>query len=218
MGDRIPPIDDSLTVLDSETIYRSDDWWKAVVRYRYEDTSPETAVYLWHKDDGAWSRKNKYIAKTDAGWTTDRRVIDSLIDGVSPESDGPLPVSDYYSVDAGTTISKSDDWWKAVVRIDQKGDYETEEVIVYLWQRQDDEWFRRQKYAIKDRDSWSVERAAISSMLDSDADAADTDRDSTSDGVIEAADPPADIDSDIKSELEQIGDEIDEHLSNVLQE
>ncbi|AWB28521.1 hypothetical protein [Halococcoides cellulosivorans] len=222
MNDSIetPPVDDSLTVLSSKSIYRTDEWWKVVVRYQYEDSAAETAVYLWHRDDSEWTRKNKYVIKTKDAWETDRRVIASLLNGAMSETENEFPVSDYYHVDAGTTISKSDDWWKAIVRIDQKGSYETEEVVVYLWQNEDGQWFRRQKYAVKNWDSWDDERTAISSMLTTetsgqpdDSDESVSDRESGED-TTDTAEP---VDTDIKSDLEQIGDEIEDHLSETFE-
>ncbi|MFC6720283.1 hypothetical protein [Halobacteriaceae bacterium SHR40] len=215
--DNDPPVHESLTVIEFTDIYRTEEWWKAVVRYRLESNSEETAIYLWHNDDDdGWTRKNKYVIKTEEAWETDRQVIKSLLDGQG--NDGDFPVSDYYNIDAGTTVSKSDDWWKAIVRIDQKGSYETEEVIVYLWQYQDDKWRRRQKYAIKDNDSWAEERDIISSMLSDSAGqvspgagetpATATDRSDTS-----TSEP---IDSSIMKELEEIGDDIEKHLSETL--
>jgi hypothetical protein len=211
-----PPVRESLTVIDFTDIYRTEEWWKAVVQYGLESGSKETAIYLWHNDDDDWNRKNKYVIKTEEAWETDRQVIKSLLDGQG--DDGDFPVSDYYNIDAGTTVSKSDDWWKAIVRVDQKGSYETEEVIVYLWQYQDGKWRRRQKYAIKDNDSWNEEREMISSMLSASTDPVSTESTetppTTSGGSDTSISDPTD--SEIMNELEKIGDDIEKHLSETL--
>ena len=76
-----------------------------------------------------------------------------------------FPVSDYYEVGAGETVFQSGDWWKAIVKIVQKGSYETKEAIIYLWEKTDGEWRRRQKYAIKSEEKWQEERTAVESVL-----------------------------------------------------
>jgi hypothetical protein len=164
-GDDLP-VHESLTVLDSEAIYQTDDWWKAVVRYHYGDPDDsEVAVYLWHRD-GEWTRKNKYVVKTGEAWETDKLVIESLLQGDGPSvSTDELPVSDYYSLGAGKSIFKTDQWWKAIVQVTQKGEYETNNVMVYLWQRQDGEWRRRQKYTVKSESKWAEESATIEKIL-----------------------------------------------------
>jgi len=168
-----PPVHESLTVVDAESIYRNEDWWKAVVKYRFEDSSDATeiAVYLWHHDDG-WTRKNKYVIKTKEAWETDRDIITQLLSGdlANQDSDSceEYPVSDFYEVADGVTIFNSKGWWKAILNIEQKGDYETNEVMVYLWQKRDEEWKRRQKYTIKSMSDWETEAEIVESMLGSD--------------------------------------------------
>ena len=53
-----PPTHESLHVVDTKNIYRNEEWWKAVVRYKFDQSEEydEIAVYLWHNDDG-WTRK-----------------------------------------------------------------------------------------------------------------------------------------------------------------
>ena len=164
------PVHEDLTVVEGETIYRTDDWWKGIVRYHFRDEErTEVAVYLWHRDEN-WTRKNKYTIKTASAWEEDRPLIESLLTGTPSEQDSEgdpstVPVSDYYTVDSAYTVFQSEEWWKAIVKISKKGDYETTEVIVYVWQNTDDGWRRRQKYAIKDLDDWDEERVLIESFL-----------------------------------------------------
>lgn len=203
------PLDESLHVLESADIYRNDDWWKAVVRYAFEedgDTS-EVAVYLWHNDEG-WTRKNKYVMKTPEAWNTDRQVINQFFtDTVSETSTEEFPVSDYYEVGAGETIFQSDGWWKAILKIVQKGSYETEEVMVYLWQQVDGDWRRRQKYTLKSEDRWANEVEVIESILDTDnltgSDTTDVAQSGSEDDAFTQPD-----------EFQQLSREIDQHLSD----
>jgi hypothetical protein len=165
------PVDDYLTVTDATDIYKTNKWWKAVVVYTAENQNDsETAVYLWLQDDGEWKTKNKYIVKTADAWEADTEVIDALLSGdydgsESIDTDDSLPVSDYYTVGEAHHVFQTDEWWKAIVRVDKKGDYETTEVIVYLWQCDDNKWRQRQKYAIKQRDDWEEEYAVISEYV-----------------------------------------------------
>lgn len=171
------PVHESLDVLDGETIYRTDEWHKAVVLYRYsitESDSPELAIYLWHKEDGKWKRKQKYVARTSDAWEEDRGVIERFLPALNDESvpnevdspDDTLPVSEYYHVAAAETVFKTDEWWKAVVVIDAKGDYETSEVILYLWQQTDNGWKCRQKYPIKRISDWEDDLSGITKFIE----------------------------------------------------
>lgn len=164
------PVHSSIDVHAGETIYRTDDWWKAAVTHSYDSGEPEIAIYLWHKDDDGWTRKNKYHVKTAEAWKSDRQLVDEYLSGGGKEVDAQddFPVSDYYHVARGESIFKADDWWKAIVTIDQKGSYETQEVIIYLWQQVDGDWRRRQKYAIKDVDDWQDDQTAVDALLDED--------------------------------------------------
>ncbi|UTF55586.1 hypothetical protein [Natronosalvus rutilus] len=195
------PISDSLTVLDGETIYRTDEWHKAAVLYTHEDknsdfSDPELAIYLWHKRDGKWGRKQKYSIRTADGWKEDREVLEQLlnafdgeiISGEFTDPNAELPVSDYYNVSTGITVFKTNRWWKAGVVIDAKGEYETTEVILYVWQRSDDEWKVRQKYAVKRPGDWKDDLEALSPLLDELESGADV----TSDEVANNDTPAAD--------------------------
>lgn len=204
------PVHDSLHVLNSEDVYRNDEWWKAVVRYTFDkdDDYDEVAVYLWHKDDG-WTRKNKYVIKTEEAWETDKAIINQLFSKSSSEAVGEdFPVSDYYEIAAGETIFESDGWWKAILKISQKGAYETEEVMVYLWQEVDGDWRRRQKYTIKSEERWTEEVTAIETVLDIDATSESNQRDE------QQSTPSSDGEEYTQpSEFKQLSREIDKHLS-----
>ncbi len=207
-----PPVHESLTVLDTADIYRTSEWWKAVVRYQFEGSGDhsETATYLWHNDDN-WTRKNKYVIKTADAWNTDTRVVDSLLGGrltEKPEYYGELPVSDYYTVGAGETIFRSNGWWKAILRIDQKGSYETDEVMIYLWQQTEDGWRRRQKHTIKTESDWEEERSTVDRILRN----SDTDVPGTSGGGTNQGDDTTRREKP-GDELEKLHRELEDHVS-----
>jgi len=171
-----PPVHKSLNVVGIETLYKNE-WWKAAVKYQFEGSpdSSEVAMYLWH-DEGGWTRKNKYVIKTREAWEADKEMISRFLSiDSSHREDGfgdEYPVSDYYGVVDGDTVFKSDSWWKAVLKIGEKGDYETEEVMVYLWQKRDEGWKRRQKYTIKRESDWKDEVDAVETLLTTDTSSA----------------------------------------------
>jgi len=201
------PVHGSLHVLDHENIYKREGWWKSVVRYQYDGSTDhdEVAVYLWNKD-GEWKRKNKYVIKTPEAWRTDRTIINQLFGDTTPSgSETEFPTSDYYTVEAGETVFQSENWWKAIVKIQQKGTYETEEMMVYLWQNSEGEWRRRQKYTIKSQSKWEGEADVIKSVLDIDT------------GTDESAETPetpaGETSGSMPPEFEGLNREIEKHLS-----
>lgn len=215
MNKNRPPIHETLRVLESQEIYRNDDWWKSVVRYQHEDSdSSEVAVYLWNNDQDGWTRKHKYVIKTEEAWETDKTVVDHLwMDETEDVSDDEFPLSDYYSLSAGESIFKSDGWWKAIVKLDQKGSYETEEVMIYLWQQIDEDWRRRQKYNIKDHESWQEETQIIESMLGTTDSSTTQGSSETSSEESRETEKSRDRGVTEIGEFEQLNRELENHLS-----
>lgn len=73
------PVHDELDVLDGETIFKNDGWWKAVVVCDSWN-GEEVNVYLWQENDGGWSRKQKYKVSDKQEWLATRGVIDDMAD------------------------------------------------------------------------------------------------------------------------------------------
>jgi hypothetical protein len=71
------PVHDNIDVLDGETIFKTDDWWKGVILAAGYNSS-EILVYLWHKDGNSWKRKQKYKVKPE-DWPDERDTIDRLV-------------------------------------------------------------------------------------------------------------------------------------------
>jgi hypothetical protein len=165
------PAHQSIDIIRGENIYKEGDWWKAVLICG-DESNPYLSIYLWHNDDGDWKRRNKYEADDLDSWTTDREVIGELLEEKESGGDGiddkKLPMSDYLTASDFETIYKEDGWWKAVVSVIQKGDYEldTPEVVVYVWNKQDGDWHRRQKYSIKNHNDWKEEKETIEEVYD----------------------------------------------------
>jgi hypothetical protein len=105
------------------------------------------------------------VIKTEDAWKADKTIIQMFLKSSELPTEENLPVSDYYDVAGGKTVFQSNGWWKAIVKFEQKGSYETEEVMVYLWQQVDGDWRRRQKYTIKSKDKWDDESETVESVL-----------------------------------------------------
>lgn len=75
--------------------------------------------------------------------------------------------------------------------------------MIYLWQRRDDEWRRRQKYAIKSVSDWEEERRVVDERLSFDG---------AEDDHVGAL-TVIDTDDDISSELAGLDEELEAHLS-----
>lgn len=207
-----PPIHESLHVVNSEDIYQNEDWWKSVVRYRFDqdEEHDEVAVYMWHNDDG-WTRKNKYVIKTPEAWEADKTIINQLFsDSSSTASAEDFPVSDYYETAAGETVFQSDGWWKAILKISKKGSYETEEVMIYLWQEVDGDWRRRQKFTIKSEERWREEVDVIESIVDTTT---TRDTDYLENGASSTDDVSEDDSYTQPDEFKQLSRELEKHLS-----
>jgi hypothetical protein len=166
MSEMSYPVNDEVIVHAGETIYHTDEWWKAAVLNSHDNKQIGVAIYLWHKNE-AWVQKSKYQVRTQEAWESDQSLVDRYMDdrGENIANQNAFPVNDYYQISNGETVFKTEDWWKAVVKIDQKGTYETEEVIIYLWQKVSDDWRRREKYTIKSESGWNRDRQAVNDLL-----------------------------------------------------
>lgn len=77
--------------------------------------------------------------------------------------DTEYPVHEKIDVIEGETIYKNDGWWKAVVTCDS---WNGEEVNVYLWQENDGQWVRKQKFKVSDKQEWLGTKSVIDDMAD----------------------------------------------------
>lgn len=74
------PVHDNIDVLDGETIYKTDDWWKGVI-VAAGYNGPDVLVYLWRRDGNSWKRKQKYrVAIKD--WPEERSIINKVVSHV----------------------------------------------------------------------------------------------------------------------------------------
>lgn len=75
-----PPVHESLELIDFETLYHANGWWKAITLcdgYK----GKEISVYLWkERDDGRWKRKQKYTIRNKSDWIADRDIINKFVE------------------------------------------------------------------------------------------------------------------------------------------
>lgn len=71
------PVHEELDVIDGETVFHNEDWWKAVVAYESWG-GVELAVYLWQNTDKGWSRKQKFKIGDQEEWQTIKQEIENL--------------------------------------------------------------------------------------------------------------------------------------------
>lgn len=213
------PVHQSLKIIDREDIYKKSEWWKSVVRYKYDSSkNSEIAVYLWHNDGNEWNRKNKYVIKSMSAWNDDSKVIERLFDAESTErSVEDFPVSDYYTLATGETIFQTDNWWKAILNIDMKGEYETDEVMVYLWQQRNGEWKRRQKSTIKSVNDWETLKQMVENLLINENDGVVYTEDTTIEASTKSdSDRPDPVDGEVVEELSELETIVEDHLSETM--
>lgn len=213
------PVHQSLKIIDREDVYKKSEWWKSVVRYKYDSSkNSEIAVYLWHNDGNEWNRKNKYVIKSMSAWSDDSKVIERLFDAESTEkSVEDFPVSDYYTLATGETIFQTDNWWKAILNIEMKGEYETDEVMVYLWQQRNGEWKRRQKSTIKSVNDWETLKQMVENLLiDENDEVVYTEDTTTKTSTTSDNGRPDAVDGEVIEELSELETIVEDHLSETL--
>jgi hypothetical protein len=73
------------------------------------------------------------------------------------------PVYEEIEVIDGTDIFKDNDWWKAVLTCEAWG---STDVYVYLWQNDDGDWKRKQKFKVSDTDEWENVKETVDTYVD----------------------------------------------------
>ena len=78
------------------------------------------------------------------------------------EVEEKLPIDKYYEVIKHKTINKSGNWWSAVVLVKDKG---RNKIFVYLWNKRSDEWKRKQKFMIRNKEDYKEINKAIQDFI-----------------------------------------------------
>ncbi len=81
----------------------------------------------------------------------------------STQNSEKLPTNEMIKVLDYITISKSEDWWKAVVLAGEKGHYK---LMLYMWNKRDNVWKRVQKFTIGGKRDWPLYKDAIEKLLE----------------------------------------------------
>jgi hypothetical protein len=75
------PISDFLKVVEYTTIFKSKNWWEAIVVFEaYEKRS--IGLYLWQKKADAWKRKHKFNIRNMDEWAK----IKAAVEQIAPKS------------------------------------------------------------------------------------------------------------------------------------
>lgn len=81
------PVSDYYHVAQGETVFKTDDWWKAIVGIDKKGSydTHEVIIYLWQNTDKGWKRRQKYAVKDIDDWEDDFKAVESLL-GETSES------------------------------------------------------------------------------------------------------------------------------------
>ena len=101
----------------------------------------------------------------------DGSVTSVLVDGVfqdgkssetaTEKPEEKLPISEFYKVLDYTTIFKSDLWWEAIVVFETYG---KRQIGMYLWQKRNGQWKRKNKFGIRTLEEWNKLKAAVDQL------------------------------------------------------
>jgi len=72
-----------------------------------------------------------------------------------------LPISEFYKVIDYVTIFKSAKWWEAIVVFESAG---KKSIGMYLWNKRQDAWKRKQKFTVRDLEEWNKLKNAIEQL------------------------------------------------------
>ncbi len=72
------PISEFYKVIDYITLYKTENWWEAIVIFEIYGKR-QMAMYLWQKRKDQWKRKNKFGIRTLDEWNRLKTAMDQLI-------------------------------------------------------------------------------------------------------------------------------------------
>lgn len=77
-------------------------------------------------------------------------------------SEEKFPVSETLKIIEGLNLYKTDKWWCAVVLMESFG---KKQIGVYLWNKKSDQWKRRQKFVIHNKDEWGRIKEKVEKLI-----------------------------------------------------
>jgi hypothetical protein len=72
-----------------------------------------------------------------------------------------LPLSSFYKVIDQVTIFRNEKWWEAIVIIESFG---RRSIAMYLWTKRGDQWKRKHKFQIRNREEWEKVKGAVDKL------------------------------------------------------
>jgi len=72
------PISDFYKVVDHVTIFRSEEWWEAIVLIE-SFGKRSIAMYMWQFREGKWKRKHKFQLRNVDEWNKVKNAIDKFV-------------------------------------------------------------------------------------------------------------------------------------------
>jgi hypothetical protein len=77
------------------------------------------------------------------------------------KTDEKLPISEFYKVVDYVTIFKSVRWWEAIVVYEAYG---KRSIGLYLWEKRNDVWKRKNKFSVRNLDEWNKVKNAVDQL------------------------------------------------------
>ncbi len=74
-----------------------------------------------------------------------------------------LPIKPPLQILKHQTINKQFGWWAAVVLLES---YAKKQICLYLWQKRDSSWKRKQKFGIHSKEDWQLMKKAVELYID----------------------------------------------------
>ena len=78
------PISEFYTVIESVTIFKSKEWWEAVVVFE-SSGKRSIGLYLWQKKGEAWKRKHKFTIRSLDEWSKLKNAVEQLSPKLAPK-------------------------------------------------------------------------------------------------------------------------------------
>ena len=78
-------------------------------------------------------------------------------------SEEKLPIAPPLKVLEYRTISKGFGWWSAAVLVESWGN---KRLCLYLWQKSENGWKRKQKYTIHSQERWRLISESLEELID----------------------------------------------------
>ena len=86
-----------------------------------------------------------------------------MVKSVVKHEEEKLPIKPPLKVLKHKTINKQFGWWVAAALVES---YAKKQICLYLWQKKDNEWKRKQKFAIHSQEDWELITDAVGGVIE----------------------------------------------------